>query len=103
MVTGDARVAPRSSLVMVERFTPLILASSIWVSCFRWRSFFSLLSLRTLQILTKLVHAAQAAPLPLFTELPTENVWKIVRVASWPYFSPPRGSKTGLFALLVDS
>src|SRR5215212_8045029 len=51
MVTGDARVAPRSSLVMVERFTPLSLASSIWVSCFRWRSFFRLLSLRTLQIL----------------------------------------------------
>ncbi len=62
IVTGDARVAPRSSLVMVVRSTPLISASSIWVSRLRWRSFFRLVSLRTLQILTKHVHAAQAAP-----------------------------------------
>jgi hypothetical protein len=71
MVTGEAAGAPRSSLVMVERSTPLILASSCWVSCLRWRSFFRLVSLRTLQILTKLVHAAQAASLSLFTGLPT--------------------------------
>jgi hypothetical protein len=32
-----------------------------------------------------------------------ETVWKIVRVASGPYFSPRRGGKTGHFALLGDS
>jgi hypothetical protein len=35
--------------------------------------------------------------------LPRETVWKIVRVMSGGYFSPTRGGKTGIFALLVDS
>ena len=98
MVTGEAAGAPRSSLVIVERSTPLILASSCWVSCLRWRSFFRLVSLRTLQILTKLVHAAQAASLSLFTGLPTRRVlgnqYAVLRIVmrwDWgkgPIYSP---------------
>jgi hypothetical protein len=76
------------------------LASSCWVSCLRWRSFFRLVSLRTLQILTKLVHAAQftklpATPLPLFTKLPTETVRKGVRATLLPWIWEAYGGQNG--------
>ena len=92
VVSGFARAAPVSSRAIVTRLTPLMLASSSWVSRLRWRSSLSLVSLRTLQNL--LNFSPILVQMPLRTLQKYETIQVSDKEAAPAVLVAPRGPET---------